>query len=133
MDPRGPEPRGRRGGVGQRGHGGRGRGRRDVAAALLGRPRATDDEKVGLYEFLVHRLEQIAQDPECLASVREIVQYPDEVTAEGAAARAAKRLAQSLVAFVTSTLASTSIHYSGCDSLLPLLRFLTGACSTSSY
>ena len=66
----------------------------------------------GLYEFLIHRLEQIAQDPECLASVREIVhwQYPDEViTAEGAAARAAK-LAQSLGAFVTSTIVDVAVY-----------------------
>ena len=59
-----------------------------AAAALLGCPEATDDEKVRFYMLLIKRLEQIAQDDECRANVHKIVRYPDEVKVEDAAARA---------------------------------------------
>ena len=57
-----------------------------AAAALLGCPEATDDEKVRFYMFLIKRLEQIATDDECRANVHKLVRYPDEVKADDAAA-----------------------------------------------
>ena len=43
-----------------------------AAAALLGCPEATDDEKVRFYMFLIKRLDHIAQDGECRASVQKL-------------------------------------------------------------
>ena len=59
-----------------------------AAAALLGCPEATDDEKVGFYQFLIGRLENIAQDGECRANVQKLMRYPDELKVEDAEARA---------------------------------------------
>ena len=56
-----------------------------AAAALLGCPEATDDEKVRFYMFLIKRLEQIATDDECRANVHKLVRYPDEVKGKGEA------------------------------------------------
>ena len=53
-----------------------------AAAALLGCPEATDDEKVRFYMFLIKRLDHIAQDGECRANVQKLMRYPDELKVE---------------------------------------------------
>ena len=85
-----------------------------AAAALLGCPEATDDEKVRFYVFLIKRLEQIAQNDECRANVHKLVRYPDEVKADDAAARAVQ-LRRSVEKFMRTGCAMGGDYYVGKD------------------
>ena len=85
-----------------------------AAAALLGCPEATDDEKVRFYVFLIKRLEQIAQNDECRANVHKLVRYPDEVKADDAAARALQ-LRRSVEKFMRTGCAMGGDYYVGKD------------------